>query len=403
MIRTSPNNNPNSFLKVIVASMLFIFLLGVGIVNSFSEFSNTNRLTGIAFIILAIPLIRHNFSVPRETVFYGAFILWAIVSGMIVAESNTLLWGATKTMVQLFPVILVVINLARVYKGPNLNFWILIAVAIILALNSFINGQSSDVFFGGASIRESSFMANPNDFGAFMIVGCASALFLLGKANVSQRLFLIGVFVFFAVGIVLSGSRKGFSSLLVLIFAWLWFCYSKYLIRRPVYLILIIVVLLGTWYFTDYIINNTFLGLRILLVWRDPGQNTVRFTLYQEAFKVFLSYPLAGVGLNNFQLFSSSGMYAHSDYGEVLAGTGVFGVFFYFSMYVALWLRLNRIERRIVLPEVFYSVGVFKAAIVSILVIGLGQPNFNGIFKMFFFANIIGCAIFLEKNQKDER
>jgi O-antigen ligase len=161
-------------------------------------------------------------------------------------------------------------------------------------------------------------------------------------------------------------------------------------------IIFIIFVLLGGWFLTNYVIGSTYLGVRLSVLWRDPTGN-IRFSLYQDAANVFLSNPVAGVGLGNFKIFSATGLVAHSDYGEVLADTGLFGAIFYFSMYIVLWLRLNRLDRVVTEPSASYTLRLFKAIVIVLLFIGVGQPNYDGVFKMCILASMIGYTIIKER------
>ena len=61
-----------------------------------------------------------------------------------------------------------------------------------------------------------------------------------------------------------------------------------------------------------------------------------RIEMVKDAFGVFKSHPIVGVGWNNYRLYSSSGTYSHCSYVEVLACTGVIGAaLFYYWLYIA--------------------------------------------------------------------
>lgn len=397
MIRSYRRIETSNLLKIVVGTLLFLLLLGIGLVYIFPSMASINRLTGIAFIVCSLPLIGRSFTFPLEAVLYGAFILWSLASGLIVAQSRSLVLDYAQLLAQLLVLFLIVINLGKAHKYSTISLLILLAIGVIVILNSLTGPQSIDILFGDVFKRDSSFMANPNQLGVVMCLGIVTALFYWGKANRVKRLFLTGLISLFMIGIVISGSRKAFLAILILLLFWLLFCYWKNIFQRPALIFLIVAVLLGAWFFVDYILNNTYLGMRLLILFTDPDQSTRRISLYQQAIDIFLSHPVAGVGLNNFQLYTITGHYAHSDIGEILADTGAVGAILYFPIYLVIWLRLNRLGKNIRLAEKYYSLGVFKAAILTILFFGTGQPNFTNIFIMFFLAIIVGYTLELEK------
>jgi O-antigen ligase len=108
-------------------------------------------------------------------------------------------------------------------------------------------------------------------------------------------------------------------------------------------------------------------------------------------------HPVLGVGLGQFRTLSSSGLYSHSDYIEVAANTGIIGFALYFSIYVVLWLRLNRIKRKTDDPHLLYIIGFFKAAIITILLVAFGRPNITSKLTWIFMAGAIGYSWSIER------
>ena len=112
--------------------------------------------------------------------------------------------------------------------------------------------------------------------------------------------------------------------------------------------------------------------------------------------------PIFGVGLGNFQVRSSLFAESHSDYIEVAATTGIIGFIIYFSIYVVLWVRLNKIQNYFKNDTILYNIGIIKANIITILVLATGKPNYRAIITWIFLASVIGYTGSLDKKRKDE-
>jgi O-antigen ligase len=107
-----------------------------------------------------------------------------------------------------------------------------------------------------------------------------------------------------------------------------------------------------------------------------------RIALYEIGLKLAWDNPFLGVGLNNFRLTRTGGLfghetgaYSHSNYIEVLVSTGFIGFALYFSVYGSLMLRLlklrkaglqgERLELYIVTTGLFLMYSVDDFAMVS--------------------------------------
>jgi O-antigen ligase len=141
--------------------------------------------------------------------------------------------------------------------------------------------------------------------------------------------------------------------------------------------------------------SDTYMGERFEHA-REHGSET-RVQLYKEGIKMIKSNPIVGVGLSNYIKLSSSGLYSHSDYIEVAATTGIVGFILYFSIYIVLWHRLNRIKSMTNDPRILYTIGLLKAAIITILLVATGRPNIASKLTWVFLAGAIGYSWSMER------
>jgi O-antigen ligase len=117
-----------------------------------------------------------------------------------------------------------------------------------------------------------------------------------------------------------------------------------------------------------------------------------RLLLYRRGLELFLQNPLTGVGLDNYNVAAGLGSDSHSEYLDVLVGTGVVGAVLYFSIYVLLWRRLGKIARARPAPEIHYQVGVYRAIVITWLLLGLGTPHYLDPYGWILIAAMIGSS-----------
>jgi O-antigen ligase len=105
-----------------------------------------------------------------------------------------------------------------------------------------------------------------------------------------------------------------------------------------------------------------------------------------------------GVGLDDFRSLSPEGMYSHSNYIEIASTTGIVGFFIFFSIFVIVWRRLRRIEKTYKEPQCLYNIGLFKAAILTILLQSFATVNYSSKLTWIFLATVTGYSWSLERS-----
>ena len=127
-------------------------------------------------------------------------------------------------------------------------------------------------------------------------------------------------------------------------------------------------------------ISDTAAIQRIYKLKEDSDGADIRKILYREAFNVFADSPFIGKGLDNFRLFSASGLYAHSNYLELLADTGIIGFILFYMVYIMVWRNSSQLK--------YYDEssdhakllsGIFKCIIILFLIVGLGSVQYDSI------------------------
>jgi O-antigen ligase len=121
--------------------------------------------------------------------------------------------------------------------------------------------------------------------------------------------------------------------------------------------------------FGIYVVKNlayTTLLKRLTVATRDIS----RAELIKQGLRVAAHNPALGVGLGNFQLYSTLDQYAHNNYVELLADTGLAGAILYYGIYVCIISKLFKLRKQIKSP-------MLKMILIYILFDLLIRQNFG--------------------------
>lgn len=206
----------------------------------------------------------------------------------------------------------------------------LIPIAIILLANVLFKGSFSD--------NRLSIGINENTFGR-LSAGIFCFLFYQCKQQKWRNLFLdilTAVLLLFA---FLSGSRTSVLMAAIYVLVILMFEHPTKNAVKIIGNLLIVVFLCGAGYFC--LMNIGFLynsiGNRVeslLAVFtggsQEDGSTISRLNMMELARGIFLEHPWLGIGMNNFKYATYYNTYAHSNYYELAACLGIFGLILYY-------------------------------------------------------------------------
>jgi len=186
---------------------------------------------------------------------------------------------------------------------------------------------------------------NPNGLGVNMAIGVCCILYKVDFKKLLLSVAALGSIILFIYVILLSGSRKSFLGVGLIIVYWLAFVAFKDLrdIRAGQKLkgLFLIGAAISAAYLTVYKYFKDSVLLSRLITLFQSGSDT-RTEMYDTALVLFRENPLAGVGLNNFREVSGFGTYSHSTYAEAIACTGVIGSVIYFLPYATMLFRYSK-------------------------------------------------------------
>lgn len=288
-----------------------------------------------------------TFKLDKYLTHLAVFTLYVLMTGVFVARDVSIVISQTMFLVQIL-LILMYVNQVGEREGSLRFFYQVFMLVSALYTFSMLRNGVTHARSGRLYLSESS---NPNSDGIIIAFGVYSSLKLIDFKKMGNLvpLFAFSIVEFYA--IFLTGSRKA----LILAAAFFVFSFLKvWNIRRELSsvaktfltVVAIVSVAFGVlWLLPVYLSSSAYLRMQRA----DVGMQD-RWKIAYDALIVFSKHPLFGVGINNYKLYSSVGMYAHSTIPELLAGTGLLGTTLFFVPYFSvlnslLKKRMSRIDR----------------------------------------------------------
>lgn len=365
--------------------------------------SYVSKGMGIMLVVLYLACrFAYRLRTPPEIWCFALFLGWATVSGQLVAPNPEDCWTYVWLLLQSFALALAVSGFTAAKRSPAVVMLTYILLALMVFALIRLSGTFQGAFDPTQRVRAGATRGsatNPNALAMLMLYGVIGVTYVVGMKRWIKKVWIILVPITgaLAFGIVATGSRKWFLGMLVYGMLWLFFCYGKHVFRKITAAPLIAVVLASGIFLTYYVLEGTFLGTRLLSATQSEHlaggyRENVRYELYRTAFKVISDRPFAGAGLNNFMAVSGSKLYTHSEYMEILSTTGIVGGLLYFPIYFFLVRRLWKIRKLATSPQAQYRSGLFLAAIIVIMLTGLGIPSFTQPQFWVMMATMIGWS-----------
>lgn len=268
---------------------------------------------------------------------------------------------------------MIIIGIIYVPFAHN-NFWayemtraLIIYFLCYMGIKSFVNTEEKlDKFltywlfigtfcsikgiFQGGKIIGSGFLGDENDFALYLCMMLPIAYFkIINKSKLINKLFYIIIVIVLIIGIVKSFSRGGFIALAAVSF----FCWL-FTPRKLLTSLIFFIIILSAFPFVPQEYKD-----EMATIEEGASESTAGARLYswECGFKMFLDYPLFGVGPGNFpwrfaeyeppegyQGRRHGGRAAHSLFFTLIPEWGIFGVICFFLMIYGPYktFKLNR-------------------------------------------------------------
>lgn len=403
-------------MKKLLYTLCVITIIGIEFQDQITFFSpSINRMFGIVMTCIMLLVWRNATIFTRvlstEICLWAIFVIYVSCASFFVAKNQNAFFDMFTYLIQLTALICCIVTIVIEQKDVNgvLLINIILFFVFILYL-VFSNRWNWILYMGDNQSHKLGDINNPNGLG-FMFLNAVMSLFIIspneGKIKrLILQLLRIAMIIFGCFMILQTGSRKTAIALLVFILTWLVFCKFRGndnpVKALGIFLFSVSFGLLFVYIAIPYILDNTYFGIRFrALQTGNDASALTRQLLYREAVAFFSDSPLIGIGLDQFRYHSVTGLYAHSDYAEVLADTGLIGCFLYFSIYFLLGYKLLGIRKNNPKKSaVWYTAGCLLSMMIARLVINFGAVGFTTISNWLVMTPIIGFASLYNTREK---
>ena len=361
-------------LEVLEVVGLAVLFVSIDMVHEFPAMAPINRVLGVAVTLGAIGLRRPvgaHLPGPEVKLLLG-FVSWIVATGLLVAQSDDLLFAQTRLTVQVLALGWSIAIFAQTKRRVVLVCMALAAAGIVAQfgwIGDATQGASGMAVAGG--VRTAGRFRNPNSLALrchLAIVGTFGLWPYVRQWLLRAALVVLsGGFVW---TIVTTASRKHFLGVLLLPVLASWFMKngrSGAFGKRALVVIVAAAATAGMWAAA----KGTLIAKRLDATEKAADE---RASLYRAGWELLQESPLAGIGWGNYRLRSGEDMLSHSEYVEVLASSGLVGGGLYFAVPLLAGRRLYRSCRTAASPVDRRAAGYWLAVLLTLAFVGTGIP-----------------------------
>ncbi len=346
-------------------------------------------IVGIAMLKKRILYVNEIPSIIKAFIILGVF---ALVTCPFVAINSS--W-CFSSIITFFAYTIVCFDVYYISYENRSYAWvmnILVLCGIICSLQAVFHGY--EYWTSGVYAITLGPDNNPNYLGLVIIVSLFAYLYDVERV---KRYFLLslGIIALFSFVIIQTASRKNVACLAIFIIVWFVRMIqslnitkgkssTKDFIRLCVLVVVIICVIVVV--YTQMSSSAVF---EKFTKTASSGEGlSSRIFLYKEAWKLFCTHPIIGVGFDQYRFYSSIGKYSHSVYAEILSCTGLIGVVLFFRPFFLKLIEVIRMVFRTKFKD--YNIMMALLMFVIEILLGLGQ-----IYIYEFYHMIVLTIIFM--------
>jgi O-antigen ligase len=404
--KTSPIVERGSLLIWIITimfsiTMSIIILMSKALMELLPSINTFNVYLGVALTTAFIPTMFYYKRFPQSEMWLvGLWLMWSL-TGFAVAYNVNHFISEYLTAVQVWVFGLIAFGVAAIREDLKANILSYVPALTFVLVYGVVTGEFLSAL-SGEEIRVYSIVTNPNTIGQQTIPYVGFLIYMFKETKNRQiRIALILLIIFAAATIIFTGSRKGILGLGLAIS--LYYLFQGAGQKRRVQLkdfILFSVFITAVIALVPIILNETIAGNRLLEFMLDPLSEQKRINMYVDGWKMFIDNPIFGVGLGNYRLMSPYLGAAHSDYMEILSGTGIVGFFLYFSMYFAGLARLLRVRKLSLSDNEQHHIRMILALFIVEVALNFGRSVYISPYHSFVLMTYFGYAYGIERKFK---
>lgn len=336
-----------------------IFLFSVIFFSYEEGMSYIPKLLSIPLLIILIVrvfVLKYNLILPREFILVGLWLLYSIVSGIFAINFNVF-FDQFLICLQVIGIALVLLNLLVWLKDPMLVWSSIFFATLIMSIYVL---QYPKLYY--IETRLAGRLQNANLYALALVLSYVYALNrIIASRSVAMKVFFLASVPFILYLIGESGSRKGIIaaiifSIIIMILHYKIIFKQSFFISISLILIFLVLIAMSSYYLSQSKhfsrLENVFSAITSGNLRKADKSFNERLKLYDYGWKMAVEHPALGIGLNNFRLVmggkinASKGVYSHSNMIELLASTGFIGFAIYYSIYLSIFLKLIKLNRR---------------------------------------------------------
>lgn len=323
---------------------IFYLLVSLCSIEGFTALQNISypKIVGILLIMgLVLKIAVTKESIPQDDsyIYFYIFLAGSLVS-FAFSKDLSISVQTYITYISLFIFYVCARYFLRDIEEINrvlnyLFFSTLIVFAIFQVTGFSIKGHS----------RLSLGIGDPNEFASFILVLIPFALYRVMSSSGFWRFSYWVILICFLFLFIFTFSRGGVLGFLGIMVVFVFY----YSIRRLKQILFFILILLAIAYF--YIPDDFWFRISTITnpeLESEIGESSIKVRIenYQAALRMFLDYPLAGVGLSNFRFNSknygtSNELVTHNTYLEILTGGGLLSFIPFSLILINCWKKIK--------------------------------------------------------------
>jgi len=337
--------------KLIDKIFIFLFVFCVIFFGYREGYTYIYKIAGCLLVLLFIfrrALLNFPLTTPLEYMIAGSWVIFSLCSGLFAISFNTF-FIMFLTVLQVLFISYVICNLLIWMDRPLFPLFAIFWSTLMLSVIVFTNPLAYSV--GG---RLEGTLGNANLYGLVLLISIMFALHqFFNSTYVFKIVYLASIpFLFYMLGE--TGSRKAMISVILFLGVYTIVKFRHDITKKPAIAILSTIILVAAGLSSLTYLQQTRHYKRLEHLIDEVKSGSVnkkdestyhRYKLYDKGYTIGLENPVFGVGLDNFRnatsggIISEKGAYAHSNYIEIFADTGIVGLLLYCSIYLSLLIK----------------------------------------------------------------
>jgi len=293
-------------------------------------------LTLAIFIPTQLGLENNLTARPREVKLILLLALMALLSVPFALEPLRA-WNGFVEYLKVVAMFIVMVNVVTTKKRLQALIWLVLIASVVLSAAAMNDYQTGRLGLNGYRIEGviGGLFDNPNDLALHLVTIVPIAIAVgFASRNVMNKLIYMGMSLLFVCGIVATFSRGGFLGLICAVTVLGWKLARK---NRMLFVVGGATVLLAAIIFPTG-------AYRDRLSTTNDESALARTDDLKRSLFLAIRHPLAGVGMDNYILYSNVGKVTHNAYTQVAAELGLAAAIFYIGFIIVSLKSLRKIE-----------------------------------------------------------